>query len=105
MSGDAVAMLMGLLFGGLGALTVAFTVLYMVGALRQQEHDHAIERAERNRQQLPTHPYQPPVIVITGAQQPPQQYRQLPQAMSVVNPRDYEEWIDTPFPVEVRRAR
>ena len=37
MSSDAVALLMGLLFGGLGALTVAAVVLYVAGAQPQRQ--------------------------------------------------------------------
>lgn len=72
LSSDALGMAVGMVFGILAGIPAALLVLATSSRRRELERDED-ERYERYHQgrdrQLPAYPYQPPVIVVAGAQQ------------------------------------
>jgi hypothetical protein len=74
LSSDALGMAVGVVFGVLAGIPTALLVLATNSRHRAQEEEELYERYERRQQrqdrQLPAYPYQPPVIVVAGAQAP-----------------------------------
>ena len=74
LSSDALGMAVGVVFGVLAGIPAALLVLATNSRRREQEDDERSERYDRYQQrqdrQLPAYPYQPPVIVVAGAQSP-----------------------------------
>ncbi len=74
LSSDALGMAVGVVFGVLAGVPAALLVLATNSRRREQEDDERYERHDRYQQrgdrQLPAYPYQPPVIVVAGAQSP-----------------------------------
>jgi hypothetical protein len=74
LSSDALGMAVGVLFGVMAGIPAALLVLATSSRRRGQEEEERHERYDRYQQrqdrQLPAYPYQPPVIVVAGAQAP-----------------------------------
>ena len=74
LSSDALGMAVGVVFGVLAGIPAALLVLATNSRRREHEEEERDERYERYQQrqdrQLPAYPYQPPVIVVAGAQAP-----------------------------------
>jgi hypothetical protein len=88
LSSDALGMAVGVVFGVLAGIPAALLVLATNSRRRQEEYDRdeRLERYERQDRygrgadrQLPAYPYQPPVIVVAGAQAPQGAQPPLPQ--------------------------
>jgi hypothetical protein len=75
LSSDALGMAVGVVFGVLAGVPAALLVLATSSRRREQEEER-YERYDRYQgrqdRQLPAYPYQPPVIVVAGAQAPQQ---------------------------------
>lgn len=69
LSSDAIGMAVGMVFGALAGIPAALLVLATSRRSEPDDEERYGERARPDRQ-LPAYPYQPPVIVVTGAQAP-----------------------------------
>ncbi len=72
LSSDALGMAVGVVFGVLAGIPAALLVLATNSRRREQEEERYERYQQRQDRQLPTYPYQPPVIVVAGAQSPQQ---------------------------------
>lgn len=71
LSSDALGMAVGVVFGVLAGIPAALLVLATNSRRREREDEERYERyQQRQDRQLPAYPYQPPVIVVAGAQSP-----------------------------------